>query len=72
MVMDWREMAGRPTVRGLRGTQRWDTLTGVWAGGRQIGHTDLSPDAWDGRVDPMRGWVIAACWLAAFGAECVT
>jgi protein SYS1 len=71
MIMDWRELAGRPTVRGLRGPQRWDALTGVWSGGVHIGHQEWASGAWDGRVDPMRGWVIALCWIVAFGAEYV-
>jgi hypothetical protein len=69
--MDWRELAGRPTVRGLRGAQRWDALTGVWSGGTHIGHHKFAPGAWDGGVDPLRGWVIALCWFAAYGAEYV-
>jgi hypothetical protein len=72
MVMDWREMAGRATVRGLKGAQRWDTLTGVWSGGRKIGNSGWDDgDQWRGRLDPMRGWVIAASWLFTFTAECV-
>lgn len=71
--MDWREMAGRATVRGLKGAQRWDTLTGVWSGGQQIGHSGWQDDdQWRGRLDPMRGWVIAACWMFAFSAEYVS
>jgi hypothetical protein len=72
MIMDWRELAGKPTVRGLRGEQRWDALTGVWSGGRHLGHYEFETGAWDGGVDAMRGWVIAMCWLAAFGVEYVS
>ncbi|KAF7309475.1 hypothetical protein MIND_00318300 [Mycena indigotica] len=68
MVMDWREMAGRPTVRGMQGEERWNSYTGVWSGGRKIG-SGLRTDQWDGRIDPMRGWVIAFCWLVACSAE---
>jgi hypothetical protein len=69
--MDWRELAGRPTVRGLRGPQRWDALTGVWSGGVHIGHHEWDESHWDGHLDPRRGWIIGLCWLATFGAECV-
>ncbi|KAJ7065333.1 integral membrane protein S linking to the trans Golgi network-domain-containing protein [Mycena amicta] len=68
MVMDWREMAGRPTVRGMQGEERWNSYTGVWSGGRKIG-SGLRADQWDGRADPMRGWVIAFCWLVACSAD---
>ncbi|KAF7289410.1 hypothetical protein HMN09_01334400 [Mycena chlorophos] len=70
MVMDWREMAGRPTVRGMHGEERWSSYTGVWSGGRKIG-SGLRADQWDGRIDPMRGWVIAFCWMVACSAEYV-
>ncbi|KAJ7230527.1 integral membrane protein S linking to the trans Golgi network-domain-containing protein [Mycena pura] len=68
MVMDWREMAGRPTVRGMQGEERWSAYIGVWRGGRKIG-SGLREDQWDGRTDPMRGWVIALCWLVACSAD---
>ncbi|KAJ7089742.1 integral membrane protein S linking to the trans Golgi network-domain-containing protein [Mycena belliarum] len=68
MVMDWREMAGRPTVRGMQGEERWSAYTGVWRGGRKVG-VGWRADQWDGRTDPMRGWVIAFCWLVACSAD---
>ncbi|KAK7031461.1 integral membrane protein S linking to the trans Golgi network-domain-containing protein [Favolaschia claudopus] len=68
MVMDWREMAGRPTVRGMQGEERWSAYRGVWSGGRKVGF-GRPEDQWDGRTDPMRGWVIAFCWLLACGAD---
>ncbi|KAL0954068.1 hypothetical protein HGRIS_005219 [Hohenbuehelia grisea] len=69
MVMDWREMAGRPTVRGMQGEQRWNSYVGwAWSGGRRVGQ-GWPQDHWDGRIDPVRGWVIALCWLVACGAD---
>jgi len=69
--MDWREMAGRPTVRGVQGEARWSTYSWAWSGGKRIGH-GLVQDGWDGRTDPMRGWIIALCWMIACSAECVS
>ncbi|KII86042.1 hypothetical protein PLICRDRAFT_44496 [Plicaturopsis crispa FD-325 SS-3] len=67
MVMDWREMAGRPTVRGMQGEERWSSYRGAWSGGKKVnGGID---GYWDGRTDPMRGWIIAFCWLVASGAD---
>lgn len=67
--MDWREMAGRPTVR-ISKDHSWSTWNTVWSGGKQVGSANLH-EAWDGRIDPLRGWIIAACWLAASAAEFV-
>ncbi|KAG6836691.1 hypothetical protein H0H93_004802 [Arthromyces matolae] len=66
MIMDWREMAGRPTVRGMQGDKlgyAW-----AWSGGKKIGY-GLQEIRWDGRVDPLRGWIIAFCWLVACSAD---
>lgn len=73
MLMDWREMAGRPTAmaRGssVQGDDRWRSYTQwAWSGGERVAH-GWSVDRWDGSIDPIRGWVIAACWLAACGAD---
>jgi len=69
MVMDWREMAGRPTVRGLQGEGgRWSSYAGAWSGGKKVGYND-GGDRWEGRTDPMRGWIIAFCWIVASGAD---
>jgi protein SYS1 len=70
MLMDWREMAGRPTFRRLHGEERWSSFTGAWSGGRKVaeGPRYMGPD---GRGDNMRGWILAACWLLASTAECV-
>lgn len=80
MVMDWREMAGWPTVHGLQGDDRrgWSMFRGAYSGGHKVGTgTWIDPFKegntyyqWDGRTDSLRGWVIAACWLASSAAEC--
>ncbi|KAF7977838.1 hypothetical protein HWV62_2585 [Athelia sp. TMB] len=69
--MDWREMAGRPTVRGIQGENgRWNSYAGAWSGGKKVGYNDVwGKDSWEGRTDPMRGWVIAFCWIVASGAD---
>jgi len=64
MIMDWREMAGRPTVRGMQIGEKW----WAWSGGKRIGY-GWKDDQWDGRIDPIRGWIIAFCWLVACSAD---
>ena len=64
MIMDWREMAGRPTVRGMQIGEKW----WAWSGGKRIGY-GWKDDQWDGMIDPIRGWIIAFCWLVACSAE---
>ena len=64
MIMDWREMAGRPTVRGMQIGEKW----WAWSGGKRIGY-GWKDDHWDGGIDPIRGWIIAFCWLVACCAE---
>ncbi|KAJ8078817.1 hypothetical protein PM082_013100 [Marasmius tenuissimus] len=66
MIMDWREMAGRPTVRGIYDTERW----GSWSRGKIVKLSwkeDLlrMKVGTEGAVDPRRGWIIALAWLAA-------
>ncbi|KAF9233856.1 integral membrane protein S linking to the trans Golgi network-domain-containing protein [Melanogaster broomeanus] len=68
MIMDWREMASRPTVRGMTGEERWSSYYGAWSGGKQVGGGWMD-GGWDGRADPIRGWVIAACWMIACSAD---
>ncbi|KAG8221120.1 integral membrane protein S linking to the trans Golgi network-domain-containing protein, partial [Butyriboletus roseoflavus] len=68
MVMDWREMAGQPTVRGVQGEERWSSYYGAWSGGKRVG-SGWEDDQWDGRTDPIRGWVIAVSWLIASSAD---
>ncbi|TFK73734.1 hypothetical protein BDN72DRAFT_761048 [Pluteus cervinus] len=66
MVMDWREMAGRPTVRGIQGEEWWNAFAGAWSGGRKVGHNWHD---FEGRTDPIRGWIIAFCWMVACSAD---
>ncbi|KAG0698177.1 integral membrane protein S linking to the trans Golgi network-domain-containing protein [Suillus ampliporus] len=68
MIMDWREMAGRPTVRGMQGEDRWNAYYGAWSGGKQLG-SGWEEGRWDGWTDPMRGWVIAFSWMIASSAD---
>ena len=78
MVMDWREIAGWPTVHGLKGDDRrgWTVFRGAYSGGHKIGtgtwldqFSEGRMYQWDGRTDPLRGWVVAFCWIAASFAE---
>ncbi|KAF5316742.1 hypothetical protein D9619_006775 [Psilocybe cf. subviscida] len=64
MIMDWRQMAGRPTVMGMPIGERW----WAWSGGRKVGY-GFRDDQWDGRIDPARGWIIAFCWIMACSAD---
>ncbi|KAI9567076.1 integral membrane protein S linking to the trans Golgi network-domain-containing protein [Boletus coccyginus] len=68
MVMDWREMAGQPTVCGVQCGERWGSYYGAWSSGKQVG-SGWEGGRWDGRTDPIRGWVIAASWLIASSAD---
>ena len=68
MIMDWRQMAGRPTT-GASLADTWKNLHSVWSGGHQVG--DSRTVLWNGQIDSKRGWIIAACWIAASGAEYV-
>ncbi|EIW59926.1 uncharacterized protein TRAVEDRAFT_122124 [Trametes versicolor FP-101664 SS1] len=68
MIMDWREMAGRPTTRALPGEGPWRSLNSVWSGGREVG-LGTSPQATFRHVDPIRCWIIAICWMAASAAD---
>lgn len=68
MLMDWREMAGRPTFRRLHGEDRWNSFTGAWSGGKKVAEA-----AWfagmDEHSDSWRGWILAFCWMLASGAD---
>lgn len=64
MVMDWREMAGRATIRGINGS----SYGYAWTGGKKF-RVSWKEDQWSGRTDPMRAWIIAICWLIACGAD---
>ena len=65
MVMDWREMAGRPTAKGWN---REDVYGGAWSGGHKFDFKGLDDQQWTG-IDPTRGWIIALCWLVASCVE---
>ncbi|KAF8722637.1 hypothetical protein AX14_009739 [Amanita brunnescens Koide BX004] len=68
MIMDWREMAGVPTVRWAYGSERWSSYTWAWSSGKKVG-LGWTEDQWDGNIDPTRGWVIAFCWMLACSAD---
>lgn len=81
-VMDWREMAARPTVNKgtFPGVEGWKKLRGAWAGGKWIGKVKgevegekgeegEKEEIWDYGVDKKRGWVIAGTWMLAFAIE---
>ena len=68
--MDWREMAGRPTTRPLPGEGPWKSFNSVWSSGKQVGMGSIQQEAFSA-VDPVRSWIIAACWIAASAAEYV-
>ena len=65
--MDWRQMAGRPTVIGMPIGEKW----WAWSGGRKVGY-GVDNGQWDGSQDPIRGWIIAFCWIVACSAEYVS
>ncbi|KAH9930263.1 integral membrane protein S linking to the trans Golgi network-domain-containing protein [Fomitopsis serialis] len=67
MIMDWRELAGRPTIHSAQ--RSWGSWNSVWSGGKQVGSGSHLDGHWDGLVDPRRGWIIAACWITASGAD---
>ncbi|AFR97709.1 hypothetical protein C343_05857 [Cryptococcus neoformans C23] len=84
-VMDWREMAARPTVNKgtFPGVEGWRKLRGAWAGGKWIGKVkqkgeseakgvkeeEEKEEMWDYGVDKKRGWVIAGTWMLAFAID---
>ncbi|KAF9068384.1 integral membrane protein S linking to the trans Golgi network-domain-containing protein [Rhodocollybia butyracea] len=68
MIMDWREMAGRPTVRGIYDSAKWGSYSWAWSGGKILGFT-WREEQLGGGMDPIRGWIIAFCWLLACSAD---
>lgn len=72
MLMDWREMAGRPTFRRMHGADRWNSFTGSWSGGKMVAEGGAWSAGMDSRFDPWRGWVLAVCWVLASTAEYVS
>ncbi|TEB18220.1 hypothetical protein FA13DRAFT_1864541, partial [Coprinellus micaceus] len=65
MIMDWREMAGRPTVRM---NDFWTNYRWAWSGGKKVGY-GYDQIHWNGQIDPIRGWIICLCWLIACSAD---
>ncbi|OCH89769.1 hypothetical protein OBBRIDRAFT_835534 [Obba rivulosa] len=69
MIMDWREMAGRPVSRPPEGSGPWSSWNSVWSGGKQFqGSGDLHAGL-SGSIDPVRSWILAICWMLASGAD---
>ncbi|RPD57294.1 hypothetical protein L226DRAFT_110975 [Lentinus tigrinus ALCF2SS1-7] len=68
MIMDWREMAGRPTTRALPGEGPWSSWNSVWSGGKQVGLGSAQQGDFRS-VDLVRCWIIAICWMAASAAD---
>ncbi|PIL30279.1 hypothetical protein GSI_07459 [Ganoderma sinense ZZ0214-1] len=68
MIMDWREMAGRPTTRALSGEGPWKSFNSVWSGGKQVGMGSIQQGPLRS-VDPVRSWIIAVCWMAASATD---
>jgi len=64
MIMDWRQMAGRPTVIGVPIGERW----WAWSGGKKVGY-GWTEDQWDGTMDARRGWIVAFCWMLACSVD---
>ena len=60
-------MAGRPTSTS---SDPWAMLNRVWSGGKQVGVDEVESFRLT-RIDPRRGWIIAACWIGASCAEYV-
>ncbi|EMD39363.1 hypothetical protein CERSUDRAFT_47749 [Gelatoporia subvermispora B] len=70
MIMDWREMAGRPVSRTPDGGGPWSSWNSVWSGGKQFqGSGDPRESLYTGDIDPARSWIIAVCWILASGAD---
>ena len=68
MIMDWREMAGRPTVHGLHGVQHRGWTPFEDASNTRMNHSHDNDIRLAG-IDPMRGWVLAGMWIIASCAE---
>ncbi|EPQ56198.1 hypothetical protein GLOTRDRAFT_110702 [Gloeophyllum trabeum ATCC 11539] len=66
MIMDWRQMTGRPTAQ----ADTWGL--GSWSGGRKLDESagsslPMLEGGW--KADPVRGWVIAFGWIIASGID---
>jgi len=71
MLMDWREMAGRPTVLRTWNETLPSTYSWVWRSGSKTPFPAIDHTLGTGSSDPYRGWIIAASWLLACSAEYV-
>jgi hypothetical protein len=69
MVMDWRELAGYPTAPEWQRGDSGSPFGDIWSGGQRIESHELSDLSQVVGTDPIRGWIIAICWLIASGAE---
>ncbi|ESK83252.1 hypothetical protein Moror_15081 [Moniliophthora roreri MCA 2997] len=69
MIMDWREMVGRATVRGIYNAEKFGSYayTWAWSGGKIVGFTWREAELKGG--DPIRGWIIAGCWVIACAVD---
>ena len=68
MIMDWRELAGRPTSIGR--SRGWNAFDAVYSGGIEFSASKDAPLRQLGG-DPLRGWLIAVAWVAAAFVEYV-
>lgn len=68
MIMDWRELAGRPTS--VSRSHGWNAFDAVYSGGIQFSASRNAPWRQLGG-DPLRAWLIAAAWVAAAFVEYV-
>lgn len=68
MIMDWRELAGRPTSTGR--SHGWNAFNAVYSGGIRFSASADVPWRQLGG-DPLRAWLIAAAWIAAAFVEYV-
>lgn len=68
MIMDWRELAGRPTSIGR--SRGWNAFDAVYSGGIAFSASKDAPWRELGG-DPLRGWLIAVAWNAAAFVEYV-
>ena len=68
MIMDWRELAGRPTS--ISRSRGWNAFDAVYSGGIQFSASRNAPWRQLGG-DPLRAWLIAVAWVAAAFVEYV-
>ncbi|KAG8918115.1 hypothetical protein FRC03_012345 [Tulasnella sp. 419] len=72
MIMDWRELAGRPTLMGNQAdaARGWSGFKGAWSGGKNLGDTAAGWE-WNAGLDSTRGWLIAFSWLIVCGIDII-